>query len=259
MTKALCGSFSGNGCASQLNGVPFSGRQPPTSLEEAAVHVTIASDGSLNVVDFFMPFEKVQLDGADKYLGTSPLEILPNQYSCRDVSRVGVVTGKSGKTYWLNLNNLGGYQNGPSKGDAAIRVYQNENLVYVGAVIHLLEGGYICTNVINYQTHVFKFSCTNGVPSFTKIADSLEPNAGALGVGDGTVISLNDQPGSGLVWVSDMAGLNRRIYNAVRVNGNLTLTNPFNTPGTTKFMRPVFGDGIVYQGTTPGFCTPMDH
>jgi hypothetical protein len=83
---------------SQLNGVPLSGRQPPTSLEEAAVHATIASDGSLNVVDF-LPFEKVQLDGADKGSGTSPLEILPSQYSYGDVSRIGVVTSKSGKTY----------------------------------------------------------------------------------------------------------------------------------------------------------------
>ena len=127
---------SGNGYASQLNGVPLSGRQPPTSLEEAAVHATIASDGSLNVVDFFMPFEKVQLDGSDKDLGTSPLEILPSQYSCGDVSRIGIVTGKSGKAYWLNLDNLGGYQNGPNKGDAAIRVYQNENSVHVGAGIY---------------------------------------------------------------------------------------------------------------------------
>jgi hypothetical protein len=244
---------SGNGYASQLNGVPLSGRQPPTSLEEAAVHATINSDGSLNIVDFFMPFEKVQLDGADKDLGTSPLEILPGQYSCGDVSRIGVVTGKSGKTYWLNLDNLGGYQNGPNKGDAAIQVYQNENSVYAGAGVYPLEGGYIYINVINYQTHVFKFSCTNGVPTFTKVADSPEFNAGVLGVGHGTVTSLNDQVGSGLVWVSDVEGLNLRIYNAVPVNGNLTLVNSFNTPGTTKFTRPVFGDGVVYQGTTQGY------
>jgi hypothetical protein len=44
----------------------------------------------------------------------------------------GVVTGKSGKTYWLNLDNLGGYQNGPNKLDDVIQVYQNENSVYAG-------------------------------------------------------------------------------------------------------------------------------
>ncbi|OAG41460.1 hypothetical protein AYO21_04402 [Fonsecaea monophora] len=245
---------SGNGYASQLNGIPVNGRNPPTSLEEAAVHMAINDDGSLTVVDFFMPWEKTQLDGADKDLGTSPLELLPSQFSCGDVKRIGVVTGKSGKTYWLNLDNLGGYQNGPNKLDNVIQVYQNENSVYAGAGVYPLEGGYIYINVIQYQTHVFKFSCNDGVPYFNKVADSPEKNAYILGVGHGTVTSLNDQPGTGLVWTSDVEGSNLRIYNAIpNANGLLTEINSFVTPGTTKFTRPVFGNGIVYQGTTVGY------
>ena len=57
---------TGNGYASQLDGISVAGRQPPTALEEAAVHMKINDDGTLNVVDFFMPWEKKQLDGADK-------------------------------------------------------------------------------------------------------------------------------------------------------------------------------------------------
>jgi hypothetical protein len=97
-------------------------------------------------VDFFMPWEKTQLDGADRDLGTSPLELLPSEFSCGDIRRIGVVTGKSGKTYWLNLDNLGGYQNGPNKLDNIIQVYQNENSVYAGAGVYPLEGGYIYIN-----------------------------------------------------------------------------------------------------------------
>lgn len=243
---------TGNGYASQLNGIPVSGRQPPTSLEEAAVHMTINGDGTLTPVDFFMPWEKTQLDGADKDLGTSPLQLLPSQFSCGDIGRIGVVTGKSGKTYWINLDNMGGYQNGPNKLDAVIQTYQNENSVYAGAGVYPLEGGYIYINVIQYQTHVFKFSCDGGKPSFTKVADSPEKNAYILGVGHGTTTSLNDQPGTGLVWVSDVENSNLRIYNAVPVNGQLTLIKSFVIPGTTKFQRPVFGDGRVYMSTTQG-------
>ncbi|EXJ67401.1 uncharacterized protein A1O5_09414 [Cladophialophora psammophila CBS 110553] len=247
---------SGNGYASQLNGIPVNGRNPPTALEEAAVHMAINDDGSLTVVDFFMPWEKTQLDGADKGtdLGTSPLELLPSQFSCGDITRIGVVTGKSGKTYWLNLDNLGGYQNGPNKLDNVIQVFQNENSVYAGAGVYPLEGGYIYINVIQYQTHVFKFSCNDGVPYFNKVADSPEKNAYILGVGHGTVTSLNDQPGTGLVWTSDVEGSNLRIYDAIPdENGLMTEINSFVTPGTTKFTRPVFGNGIVYQGTTVGY------
>jgi hypothetical protein len=243
---------TGNGYASQLNGIPVSGRQPPTSLEEAAVHMTINGDGTLTPVDFFMPWEKTQLDGADKDLGTSPLQLLPSQFSCGDVNRIGVITGKSGKTYWINLDNMGGYQNGPNKLDAVLQTYQNENSVYAGAGVYPLEGGYIYINVIQYQTHVFKFSCDAGKPSFTKVADSPEKNAYILGVGHGTTTSLNDQPGTGLVWTSDVENSNLRVYNAVPQNGQLTLIKSFVIPGTTKFQRPVFGNGRVYMSTTLG-------
>lgn len=64
---------------------------------------------------------------------------------------MGVVTGKSGKTYILNLDNLGGYQNGPNKLDAIPQSIQNENSVYSGAGVYPLEGGYIYVNVIQVR------------------------------------------------------------------------------------------------------------
>lgn len=244
---------TGNGYASQLSDIPVEGHNPPTALEEAAVHMTINDDGSLTIVDFFMPYEKQALDGADKDLGTSPLEILPSEFACGDVTRMGVVTGKSGKTYWLNLDNLGGYQEGPAQGDNVLQVYQNENSVYAGAGVYPLEGGYIYINVIQYPTHVFKFSCDDGVPSFTKVADSPTNNAYILGVSHGTVTSLNGEPGTGLLWTCDVQGQNLRIYDAVPQNGLLNMINSFSVPGTTKFTRAVFGDGRVYMGTTQGY------
>ena len=235
---------SGNGYASQLKatGNSLPGRQPPTSLEEAAVNFAIGSDGKITPVDFFMPWEKTQLDGADKDLGTSPLELLPTDvFKCANVARMGVVTGKSGKTYWLNLDNLGGYQMGPNKLDAAVQVTQNENSVYAGAGVMPLGGGYIYINVIQYQTHVFKFSCSaSGDPQFTLVSNTPEKNAYILGVGHGTTTSLNGQEGTGLLWTTDVEGLNLRIYDAIPPSdgGNLKLIKSFNIPGVTKFSRP---------------------
>ena len=144
------------------------------------------------------------------------------------------VTGKSGKTYFLNIDNLGGYQMGPNHLDAVPQVTQNENSVYAGAGVYPGEGGYIYISVIQYPTHVFKFSCdSNGNPAFTHVADSPDNNAFILGVGHGTVTSLNGQAGTGLVWVSDVEGYNLRIYNAVPTNGAMTLINQFNIPGVT--------------------------
>ncbi|KAL9596717.1 MAG: hypothetical protein Q9219_005628 [cf. Caloplaca sp. 3 TL-2023] len=246
---------TGNGYASQLHGVPVPGRQPPTSLEEAAVNMKINDDGSLAVVDFFMPWEKEQLDGADKDLGTTPLELLPpDVFTCANVKRMGVVTGKSGKTYILNLDNLGGYQMGVNKLDAIPQApIQNENSVYAGAGVYPLEGGYIYINVIQYQTHVFKFSCdASGNPAFTKVADSPEKAAYVLGVGHGATTSLDGQAGTGLYWMTDVDGYNLRIYNALPQGGSLQLIKSANIPGVTKFSRPVFGDGRAYVGTVQG-------
>jgi len=245
---------TGNGYSSQLDGTPVPGRQPPTALEEAAVNMKINDDGTLSVVDFFMPWEKKQLDGADKDLGTSPLELLQTDvFTCPNVKRMGIVTGKSGKTYILNLDNLGGYQEGANHLDAVPQVTQNENSVYAGAGVYPLEGGYVYINVIQYPTHVFKFSCdTNGNPVFTHVADTPEKAAYILGVGHGTTTSLNGQAGTGLLWVTDVEGYNLRVYNAVPQNGALQLIQTANIPGITKFTRAVFGDGRAYMGTTQG-------
>ncbi|KAM0467289.1 hypothetical protein ACHAP7_012088 [Fusarium lateritium] len=244
---------TGNGYASQLSTIPVNGFTPPTAMEQAAVHMSINDNGTLSIVDFFMPFEKQELDGADKDLGTSPLEILPSQFSCGNVQRMGIVTGKSGKTYWLNLDDLGGYRNGPNSKDRVIQTFQNENSVYAGAGVYPLEGGYIYINVIQYPTHVFKFSCLNGVPYFTKVADSPTNNAYVLGVSHGTTTSLNGQEGTGLLWVSDVQNTNFKIYDAVPQNGYLNVIRNFTIVGITKFSRPVFGDGMAYIGTTVGY------
>jgi hypothetical protein len=101
------------------------------------------------------------------------------------------VTGKSGKTYWLNLDNLGGYQMGPNAQDAVIQTFLNENSVYAGAGVMPLGGGYVYTVVTKYPTHVFKFSCdASGNALFTKVADTPVNNANIIGTSHGTTTSL---------------------------------------------------------------------
>lgn len=65
--------------------------------------------------------------------------------------------------------------------------------------------------------------------------------------------SLNGEPGTGLLWITDVQGQNLRNYDAVPQDGVLNMIKSFQVPGTTKFTRAVFGDGIMYMGTTQGF------
>ncbi|KAF2170005.1 hypothetical protein M409DRAFT_36011 [Zasmidium cellare ATCC 36951] len=243
---------TGNGYASQLpaDGHPVPGRNPPTALEEAVVHMNVNSDGTMSPVDFFMPWEKTQLDGADKDLGTTPFQLLPSTFTCPNSRRVGVITGKSGKTYFLNVDNLGGYQQGANRLDAAIAVFQHENSVYSASGVMPL-GNYIYVNVINYKTRVFQFSCkSNGDGAITEITTAAEKNAQALGVGHGTTTSLDGRAGSGLYWTTDVDGQDLRIYDATPPSDGspLKLVRGFNIPGPGKFAKPAFGDSRAYVG-----------
>ncbi|KAJ8117423.1 hypothetical protein OPT61_g1374 [Boeremia exigua] len=245
---------TGNGYASQLpaTGQPLAGPNVPTALEEAVVHMRINDDGTLVPVDFFMPWEKTQLDGADKDLGTTPFQLLPEAFSCPNDRRVGVITGKSGKTYFLNVDNLGGYQRGANRLDDAIYVYQNENSVY-SAVGVMPIGRYLYVNVINYRTRVFQWSCNvDGHGAVTEVTTAAEKNAQAIGVGHGTTTSLDGRDGTGLYWMTDVEGPKLRVYDATPPSdgGPLKLLRAFNFGNPGKFSHPVFGDGKAFIGAT---------
>ncbi|KAI5363831.1 putative quinoprotein alcohol dehydrogenase-like superfamily [Septoria linicola] len=241
-----------NGYAAQLpaTGHPVQGRQPPTALEEAVVNMKLHDDGTIEPVDFFMPWEKTQLDGADKDLGTTPFQLMPSTFTCPNSKRIGMITGKSGKTYWLNVDDLGGYQLGANRLDRAIQVFQHENAVYSAAGIQPV-GKYVYINVINYQTRVFQFSCdAGGNAKFTEVSKAAEKNAQALGVGHGTTTSLDGREGTGLYWTTDVDGQDLRIYDATppQDGSTLKLIRGFNIPGPGKFAKPVFGDARAYVG-----------
>jgi hypothetical protein len=180
--------------------------------------------------------------------------LLPSTFSCGNMQRIGMVTGKSGKTYWLNMDDMGGYRNGPNRLDNIVQSYQHENSVYAGAGIYPQDGGgYVYVNVIGYPTRVFQFTCQGGTPYFNPVATTAEVNAGRLSVGHGSVTSLGGAPGTGLLWVSDMDGSNLRIYDPVPdMQGNMVMLNSFATPAVTKFSKLTFGDGVVYQITANG-------
>ncbi|KAF8464887.1 WSC domain-containing protein [Kalaharituber pfeilii] len=250
---------TGNGYASQLADDPIPGRSPPTALEEAVVNMVINGDGSVTPVDFFMPWEKRDLDAMDKDLGTSGFILMdPNTFSTASVKKIGCVAGKTGKLYFLNLEDLGGYQMGPGRKDKVLQTVQMAAPVFASAGSYPLEGGYVYVSPVGKETVAFKFGQTaDGQPVFTQAGVTEHAAAGRQGVGHGTVTSLNGQPGTGILWTVDVEGVNVRAYGAVPVNGVLPTLLLVNNPGQSKFSRPTFGNGRVYLTTTQGYVTAL--
>lgn len=53
--------------------------------------------------------------------------------------------------------------------------------------------------------------------------------------------------------MTDVQNTNFKIYDAIPKDGKLNVIKSFQITGITKFSRPVFGDGMVYIGTTLGY------
>lgn len=99
---------------------------------------------------------------------------------------------------------------------------------------------------VGYPTYVYSIGFTQaGIPQFSKIAQTNEISAGRVGVGVPTVTSLNGQPGTAILWMTDPdAGI--RAWYAVPDSGTLQNIPMPQIGGANKFQRPAFGDGRVY-------------
>ncbi|KAK0464647.1 uncharacterized protein EV420DRAFT_1055480 [Desarmillaria tabescens] len=239
----------GDGSSSQSDENWVSGRQSSLLLEDIVMYMTIGDDGSLTGVDSFIPRELKQLGMSGH--GTT-IEILPSQFSCRNVQRIAVLTGGSGTTYWFDLGNIGKNHDRLNSLGAVLQVHQHEHPVYAGVGVYPHEGGFLYISDVDSKTLVFSFRCRDGVPSFVDTG-TIETNKHGAGHGSVTISSLKNQPGTGLLWISDTKDGSLRIYDAIPdMQGELTLIKSFHVPGITGLTRLVFGDGIAYQTSIDG-------
>src|SRR5260370_39238917 len=80
--------------------------------------ITLATAGGLAVIDFFTPCEQATLNNQDADQGSGGITLLPDQAG--PVPHLLVQTGKRGKIFFLNRDNLGQYRMGPGCVDEPI-------------------------------------------------------------------------------------------------------------------------------------------
>lgn len=102
-------------------GVPASGKVPISTLQQATVDMGVSSAGVFSQQDYFEPYEYASLDGGDIDFGSSGAALLSPYFSGGGVSQVAVAGGKSGKIYFMDANNLGGFAKGTGGSDAGKR------------------------------------------------------------------------------------------------------------------------------------------
>ncbi|KAK2788914.1 hypothetical protein FQN52_006447 [Onygenales sp. PD_12] len=256
-----------NGGSSPDHTRPSSGTSSLDLLSETAVKMSISSTGSLELVDYFQPYNYLEDEGFD--LGSAGFTILPaSSFHTPNYPDLAVVAGKSGKIYILSPSSLGGYGNGPNNTDAALQVlpplplpdggsFSNGFFGGVGAYPLSgdddVTGGFIYAAAVAQKLVAYEFRVTpSGEVEFVLVGKSVEVSLDRPGIGIPTITTaLDSESGrakteSGIVWLTDpAAGL--RAWHAIPSEEGILRSIGLPPVGTTnKFQRPVFGNSRVY-------------
>ncbi|KAL9029704.1 MAG: hypothetical protein Q9196_002082, partial [Gyalolechia fulgens] len=247
---------SGNGVGHENQGVPASGSSGCKTLGEAAVNLAVGEGGKLSLTDYFQPYDYQAMDGGDQDFGSGGVAMLdPGTFRGTGVSRVCVTSGKNGKIYVLNCNNLGasGYKLGPGQTDGVLQTIVTNKAVFGGVGSYPLEGGYIYSTPVGYPTYVYKLGFSgSGVPVFSQVGRTPEASAGRVGVGIPVITTNQGKEGTAILWMCDPdAGL-RAWYAVPGADGLLKRINLPQVNGLNKFQRPAFGDSRLYVTDAAG-------
>ncbi|KAL1792772.1 hypothetical protein ACET3X_009279 [Alternaria dauci] len=235
----------GGSTAATLDVIPKEGHKPLPVLSETVARITLdeVSGAGIQLVDFFRPSDWQTDSGQD--IGSGGLAILDaDVFKTMDGKRIGVATSTNPKMYVTKVDNLGGYLQGKDGTDGILQTIALEGEVFGAIGSYPLEGGYIYVNPGNTALSAYAFT-QNASSLFSFAGKSSETNGHWGGAGLPTITSNNGQPGTGIVWATDVqAGL--MAFKAVPVNGTLVELPLPKVEGAVKFGRPVFGNGKVF-------------
>jgi hypothetical protein len=201
--------------------------------------------GSFDLLDYFTPYDQAYLTTNDLDLGAGGLVLLPPQPG--PYPNLGVIAGKEGVIYLINLDNLGGYN------PVVDQVVQE--VPFNPAVDIQLKGGYAYWNQNIYLGGIGKggtgipvemFSLSNGLLSTSPVATTAKSYAFFSLFS----ISANNE-NNGILWgvVQEATGSTLNAFNATNLAG-LYASPQFDQ--TLHFVTPMVANGRVYVTTKDG-------
>ncbi|MEU0562216.1 choice-of-anchor D domain-containing protein [Dactylosporangium sp. NPDC006015] len=244
---------TGNG----VSPAPGPGTSPPGTLAESIIRLQVNGDGSLTAKDFFSPFNNSRLDQDDTDFGSGGPMALPAGFGTPAHPKLLVQTGKDGRVYLLDRDNLGGNAQGPGGGDASVGPPAGPyNGVWGHPAFWGGDGGYVYQVENQGFLRAFKYGVNGaGLPVLTSAGTS----ASTFGYTSGSpvVTSTGTTSGSAVVWAvysdgSSGANGQLRAYDALPVNGRLNLRYSAPIGVATKFVTPATDGGRVFVGTRDG-------
>ncbi|WP_433615892.1 choice-of-anchor D domain-containing protein [Dactylosporangium sp. CA-139114] len=244
---------TGNG----VSPAPGPGTSPPGTLAESVIRLQVNGDGSLSAKDFFSPANNGKLDQDDTDFGSGGPVALPASFGTAAHPRLMVQTGKDGRVFLLDRDNLGGMAQGPGGTDASLVPPAGPyNGVWGHPAVWGGDGGYVYQVENQGFLRAFKYGVNgSGLPVLTSAATS--PSTFGYTSGSPVVTSSGTTSGSAIVWAvysdgSTGSGGQLRAYDALPAGGQLHLRYSAPIGTATKFAVPATDNGRVYVGNRDG-------
>ena len=243
------------------NGSPPAGpgSAPPPLLGESVVRLNVNGDGSLSAGDFFSPSDANTLDTNDRDLGSGGPMALPDSMGTAAIPHLMAESGKDGRIFLLNRDNLGGRGQGAGGGDAVVQTLGPYQGCYCHPAAWPGDGGYIYYPSNGGPLTAFKYGLSgSGQPSLAQVGHGAF-NYSYLCEGSPLVTSTGTTSGSAVVWATRCtdqktgSGSYLVAYNAIpNADGSMTQLYATPLPNLTKFNMPATDGGHVYVGTRTG-------
>src|SRR5262249_42742675 len=238
-------------------GNTFSGPRPGFSPADNNYGETVAKltpgGGTLTVSDYFTPFNWAALDGGDLDLGSGGTMLLPDAVGSAQHPHLMVETGKTGRLYLIDRDNMG--HNVPNPPDAVVQVLElggpgiwgNPSFVQVNAN----------TGLIFYhgsQSVMRAVQISNGVLNYDPTATATKTNL-VLGFPGGQPIVSSNGTANAIVWDLQVDGTSGatvlHAYNAANLAQEFYASNAAaldrrdRAGGPVKFTAPTETNGQV--------------
>lgn len=250
-------AVTGNGTTDPT---PRPGSSPGPTVGVAVVRLTVQADGSLQATDFFSPSNAEYLSSQDLDLGSSGLLLLPSEvFGTASVPHLAISGSKIGSLYLLNRDSLGGRDQGLQGNDAAVQELSlASKRMWSTPTAWPGDGGYVFVTAGFGPLTAFKYAVdASGNPNLQQAGTSSDEFG--FTSSSPTVTSNGTAAGSAVVWTVyappnpshslSGVGAELRAYNAVPVNGVLTLLGHWPIGWSAKFTRPTVFSGRVFVGT----------
>jgi sugar lactone lactonase YvrE len=210
--------------------------------------VRLSNSGTLEVADYFTPYNAEVLDQEDLDLGSAGVLIMPDLLDSQSVvHQYAVAAGKDGNMYVVDRGNLGQFNISTNNTVQTISINGESDILNFSTPAYFNGNVYVCSSGKALKAFAVSDAmlATSATMSTTPAISTSGFTISANGVSNGIVWALEPNNGNGVLYAFNAASLSSMLYASNQASGNRDQTSPI----LGIFHTPTVANGKVYFGT----------